>query len=78
MIEGGKVSALIPKIWRKSFDTGIIIPTKMRFCNECKDKKVCNKCNNQINESKKFEAILKELKRHPLNEFGHMLPYYKI
>ena len=41
MIEGKKVSALLPKSWKKSFDSGIIIPTKMRFCNECDDKKKC-------------------------------------
>ena len=78
MIEGKQVSALLPKIWKKSFDSGLIIPTKMRFCNECKDKKVCNKCNNQINQNKEFEAKFIELKRHPPNEFGYMLPYYKI
>ena len=39
MIEGKKVSAFLPKSWKKSFDTGIIMPTKMRFCNECKGKK---------------------------------------
>ena len=41
-------------------------------------KKVCNKCNIQINENKEFEANLNELKRHPPNGFGHMLPYYII
>ena len=74
MVEGKKLSALLPKSWKKSFDSGIIIRTKMRFCNECNDKKVCNKCNNQINENKKFEANLTELKGDPSNEFGPMLP----
>ena len=41
-------------------------------------KTVCNNCNNQINENKDFEANLKVLKRHPPNEFGHMLHYYII
>ena len=50
----------------------------MRFCNDCNDKKMCNKRNNQINENKEFEANLNELKRHPPNEFGHMLPYCKM
>ena len=50
----------------------------MRFCNECNDRKMCNNCKNQVNENKEFEAILNELKRHPPNEFGHILPYYKI
>ena len=50
----------------------------MRFCNECKDEILCTTCNNQINENKEFEAHLNESKRHPLNEFGHLLPYYII
>ena len=78
MIEGEKVSAMLPRSWKKSFDSGIIIPSKMRFCNECNDKKMCNKCKNQVNENKEFEANLNELKRHPANEFVHMLPYYVI
>ena len=78
MIDGKKISELLPKSWKKSFDSGIILPTKMRFFNERYDKKLCNKWNNQINENKDFEAILNELKRHPPNEFGHMLPYFKI
>ena len=50
----------------------------MRFCNECNDEEMCNKCNNQINENKEFEANLNKLKRQPPNDFGYMLPYYKI
>ena len=76
MIEGKKLSAFLSKSWKKSFDNGIVIAKKMRFCNECNDKKLCDKCNYQINENKEFEADLNELKRHPPNEFGHMLPYY--
>ena len=78
MKEGKKISAMLPRSWKKSFDSGIIIPKKMRFCNECDDEKLCNKCKNQINENKEFEAIVNELKRHPPNEFGHMFPYYVI
>ena len=48
----------------------------MRFCNECDDIKTCNKCNNQINENKEFEANLYLLKRKAPNEFGYLLPYY--
>ena len=50
----------------------------MRQCNKCKDGIVCTTCNNQINESKEFEANLNELKRHAPNQFGYMLPYYKV
>ena len=77
-IQGEKISAMLPRSWKKSFDSGIIIPTKMRFCNECNDNKMCVKCNNHIIENKEFEANLNLLKRNALNEFGHMLPYYKI
>ena len=78
MIEGKKISAMLPRSWKESFDSGIIIPARMRYCNECNVKKVCNKCNNQINENKEFEAILNLLKRNAPNEFGYMLPYYII
>ena len=49
----------------------------MRFCDGCDDKKFCNKCNNLINENKEFEATLNELKRHPPNNSGYMLPHYE-
>ena len=75
MKDGKKISAMLPRSWKKSFDSGIIIPAKMRFCNECNDKKMCYKCFNQVNENKEFEANLNELKRHQPNEFGLMLPY---
>ena len=76
MIEGKKLSAMLPRSWKESFDSEIIIPTKMRFCNECNDNKMCVKCNNHINENKEFEANLNLLKRNAPNEFGYMLPYY--
>ena len=76
MIEGEKISAMLPRSWKKSFESGKIIPTKMRFCDGCNDNKMCIKCNNQINENKEFEANLNLLKRKAPNEFGYMLPYY--
>ena len=54
MIEGKKISARLPKSWKKSFNNGVVKPTKMRFCNECKDKNLYTKCKNQIIE---IEAI---------------------
>ena len=78
MIEGEKISTMLPRSWKTSFNSGVIIPKKMRFFNECKDGILCTTCNNQINENKEFEANLNELKRHPPNEFGYMLPYYVI
>ena len=73
MIEGKQNISNITKILEKSFDSGILIPTKMRFCNECNDIKMCDRCNNQINENKEFEAKLNLLKRNAPNEFGYML-----
>ena len=78
MKEGEKISAMLPRSWKKSFDNGVIIPKKMRFCKKCNDIKMCDICNNQINENKEFEANINELKRHPPNKDGYMLPYYKI
>ena len=45
MIEVKLISAVLPKIWKKSVNTGAILPTKMRFCNEFKDKTICDSCN---------------------------------
>ena len=39
---------------------------------------MCDRCNNQVNENKKFEANLNELKRHKPNDCGHTLFYYVI
>ena len=49
----------------------------MRFCNECKDKKICDKCNNQVTENKEYESNLNLIKRQAPNEFGHMPPCFK-
>ena len=78
MWEGKKITAMLPRSWKKSFNNGVIIPTKMRQCNACKDGILCVTSNNKINENKEFEANLILLKRKAPNEFGYMFPYYKI
>ena len=78
MLNGKKVTAMLRRSLKKSFNNGVIIPTKMRQCNECKDEILCVTFNNRINENKEFEANLNLLKRKAPNEFGYMLPYYKI
>ena len=50
----------------------------MRLCKKRNDIKMCDICNNQINENKEFEANLNLLKRDKPNDCGHMLPYYVI
>ena len=58
MIEGKKISAILPNLWKKSFNNGIIIPTKLRQCNKSKHGILCTTCNNQGNENKEYEANL--------------------
>ena len=78
MLDGKKISAMLPRSWKKSFNNGVIIPTKKRQCNACKDGILCATCNNQINENKEFEANSILFKRETPNQFGYMLPYYII
>ena len=68
---------MLPKCWKKSFNSRVMIPTKMRFYNKGNDKITCKRCNSQIKQKKEFETNLNELKRQALNQFGHMIPYYK-
>ena len=48
MLQSKKISAMLPRSWKKSFNNGIIIPVKMRRCNESNDKMLCITCNNQV------------------------------
>ena len=77
MLEGKKITAMLPNSWKTTFNNGVLIPTKLRFCTEFNDKKMCNNCNNQSIETKEFEANLKKLKRHASYDFGYMFSYYK-
>ena len=77
MLKGKKITAMLPRSWKKSFNNGVNIPTKMRQSNACKDGILCTTCNIQINANKEFEANLNELKRQAPNQYGQMLPYNK-
>ena len=57
MIEVEKISAMLPKSCKKSFDSGIIIPTKMRFCNECNNKKYAISVTIKSMKTKKSELF---------------------
>ena len=74
MLERKKLSAMLPKSWKKTFDNGII--TKMRRFNECKGEISCTTCNNQVNENKELEANLNLIKRDTPSEYGYMLLYF--
>ena len=76
MLEGEKISALLPRSLKKQFNNGIIIPVKMKRCKACKDGILCTTCNNQVNE-KKLEIKKNLFKQEAPMEFGHLLPYFK-
>ena len=62
--------------WKKSFSMGVVIPHKMRNCNDCTSDSLCDNCDKLINHRRKFSANLNELKRETPNDDGHMLPKY--
>ena len=41
MLDGKKITAMLPRSWKKSFNNGVIIPTNMTHCNVCKDGILC-------------------------------------
>ena len=77
LIETETMSAMLPKSWKKLSNRGVVIPTKMRFCNECSDRIICDRRDNQISENKELKAKLNLLKRQALYQIDPMLPYYK-
>ena len=76
MQEGKKVTAKFPLSWKESFESGVVIPTKDRYCQKCLKDILCECCELKTKELKEFEANLNELKRLPPNEFGQVIPYY--
>ena len=46
----------------------------MRNCTDCKKDKLCENCDELVNQRKEFSTNLNELKRQPPNQFGYMLP----
>ena len=49
----------------------------MRNCGECKKDILCDNCDKLVNQKKNFHKIF-YIKRQPRNDFGNMLPWYKI
>ena len=78
MFEGDKLIAKVPLSWKKSSSQGVVIPHKMRNCNNCTKDILCDDCDKLVNQNKEFSANLNEVKRQPPNDFGHMLPKYII
>ena len=75
MLKGNTIQAKLPLSWKKSFESGIIIPKKLRYCTNCKENKICNECDRRINQIKEFSPNFNELKRQPPNNKGYMLPW---
>ena len=48
---------MLPKSWKKSFNSGIIIPTKMRLCNQCSVKECLIDVKIKLTEMKNSKAI---------------------
>ena len=78
MADGDILIAKVSLSWKKSFSQGVVIPHKMRYCTDCKKYSPCDSCDKLVNQMKEFSANLIELKRHPPNEFGHVLAKYTI
>ena len=78
MYNGDKLTAKVPLSWKKSFSQGVVIPHKMRNCDNCTKEILCNDCDKLVNQRKEFSANLNELKRKKPNDLGHMLPKYII
>ena len=78
MAERGKLIAKVPLSWKKRSSQGVVIPHKMRNCNNCKKDSLCDECDRLVYQRIKFSANPNELKREPPNQFGHMLPMYII
>ena len=66
MLEGKKISAMLPRSSKKSFLNGVVMPVKMRQCNNCNGEILCITCNNQVYENKESEANSNLLKRDVL------------
>ena len=78
MADGDKLIAKVPLSWKKSFSQGVVIPSKMRDCSNCKKDSLCDDCDKLVNQKREFSANLNELKREKPNNLGHMLPKYII
>ena len=61
MANGGNLIAKVPLSWKKSFSQGVVIPHKMRYCTDCINDSLCDRCDNLVNQKKEFSANLNEL-----------------
>ena len=76
MLEGERISAILPKAWEKWFNNGIAVPVKLRRCNDWRNKNLCTTCNFQVNENKKVKTNITLPKRESPNQFAITLPHF--
>ena len=78
MFDGDKLVAKVPLSWKNSFTMAVVISHKLRNRNKCVKDILYDRYDKLVNQNKEFSTSLIELKRQPLDEFGHMLPKYII
>ena len=59
MLEGKKSYAELPLSRKKGFEKGVVVPSKIRESDSCKDDEVCMKYELKTKQTKVFLAILK-------------------
>ena len=77
MFEGDQLIAKVPLSWKKRFSHGVIIPHKMRNCDNCAKDILYDGCDQLVNQNKEISGNQNHLKRRVSNKFRHMLPKYK-
>ena len=75
---GISVKQKIPPSLKKSFSSGVIIPTGIRLFPNCVKSvdKFCDICRARTEQTKEYKANISELKRKPPNEHEDMLACY--
>ena len=63
MADGNNLFAKVSLSWKKSFSQGVVIPHKLRNCDKCSKDRLCDGCDELVNQKKEFSANLNELKR---------------
>ena len=44
-LNGEKIHAKLPLIWKQSFDSGIVKPKRAKYCTDCKKDSICIECH---------------------------------
>ena len=54
MVRGDNLLAKVILSWKKSFSQGVIIPHKMRNCNDCKKDHLCDDYDKLVNQKERI------------------------